>query len=60
MISHDRIRDQRLQYDIKRERAKISALCSGKIGKYEYLTNEEIIPFDQRRMMEQATFTYSP
>ena len=57
MTSHDRIRDQRLQYDIKRERAKISALCSGKIGKYEYLTDEEIIPFDQRRMMEQATFT---
>ena len=36
----DKIRDEKLQYDINRESAKISALSSGKIGKYQYLTGE--------------------
>ena len=41
-----KIRDDKLQYDINREAAKISALSSGKIDRYEYeyeyeyLTNE--------------------
>ena len=39
--------------------AKISALSPVKIDKYEYLTGEEIIPSDQKRVMEQAMFTYS-
>ena len=34
----DQIRDERLQYDINKEAAKISTLSSGKINKYEYLT----------------------
>ena len=38
MTLADQIRDEKLQYDINRETAKISALSSGKIGKYEYLT----------------------
>ena len=38
------IKDEKLQYDINREAAKISALLSGKIDKYEYLTGEEILP----------------
>ena len=37
----DKIRDEKLQYDIKREAVEISALSSGKIDKYEYLTGEE-------------------
>ena len=49
-----------MQYDINREAAKISALSSEKIDKYEYLTGEEILPSDQKRVIEQATFTYSP
>ena len=56
----DKIRDKKLQYDINREAAKISALSSGKIDKYEYLTCEEILPFNQRQIIEQATFVYSP
>ena len=36
----DKVRDEKLQYDINREAAKISALSSGKIDKYEYLTDE--------------------
>ena len=40
----DQIKDEKLQYDINRETAKISALSSGKLDKYEYLTGEEILP----------------
>ena len=40
MTIDDQIADERLQYEIKREGAKISALLSGKINKYEYLTGE--------------------
>ena len=35
------VKDEKLQYDINRETAKISALSSGKIDKYEYLTGED-------------------
>ena len=54
------IKDEKLQYDINREAAKISALSSGKIDKYEYLTGEEILPSNQQQIIEQAKFTYSP
>ena len=45
------------QYDIKREATKISALSSGKIDKYEYITGAEILPSNQKQMIEQAKFT---
>ena len=54
------IRDKKLQFDINSETAKISALSSGKIDKHEYLTGEEILPSNQRQIIEQAKFTYSP
>ena len=60
MTNDDDIKDQKLQYNINREAAKISALSSGKINKYEYLTGEEILPSDQSGIIEQAKFTYSP
>ena len=60
MTVEDQIGDEKLQYDINREAAKISALSSGKIDKYEYLTGEEILPFNQQQIIEQAKFTYSP
>ena len=44
MTIDDQIRDKKLQYDINREAEKISALSSGKIDKYEYLTHEETLP----------------
>ena len=53
----DKIWDEKLQYDIKKGGAKISALSSTKIDKHEYLTNEEIS--DLSRVKEQAKFTYS-
>ena len=49
-----------MKNDIKREAAKTSALSSGKIDKYEYLTGDEILPSDQSRIIEQSKFTYSP
>ena len=60
MIIDDQIRDEKLQFDINREAAKISALSSDKIDKYEYLTGEEILPSNQQQIIEQAKFTYSP
>ena len=60
MTIEDQIRDEKLQYDINREAAKISALSSGKIGKYEYLTGEELLTSTQQQITEQAKFTYSP
>ena len=60
MTIDDKIRDEKLQYEINREAANISALSSGKIDKYEYLTGQEILPSDQSRIIEQAKFTYFP
>ena len=60
MIIDDKVRDEKLQYDINREAAKISALSSGKTDKYEYLTGEKTWPFNQRQITEQAKFAYSP
>ena len=60
MTIEDQIKDEKLQYDINREAAKISALSSGKIDKYEYLTGEEILLSNQQQIIQQAKFNYSP
>ena len=60
MTINNQIKDEKLQYDINREAAKISALSSGKLHKYEYLTGEDILPSNQQQIIEQAKFTYSP
>ena len=60
MTINDQIRDEKLQYDINREAAKISALSSGKICKYEHLTGEDILPSNQQQIIEETKFTYSP
>ena len=60
MTIDDKIRDEKIKCDINREAAKISASSSGKIDKYKYLTDAEILPPNQCRMIEQAKFTYSP
>ena len=60
MTINDQIRDEKLQFDINREAPKISALSSGKIHKYEYLTGEDILPSNQQQIIEQARFSYSP
>ena len=53
MAIDGKIRDEKLQYDINREAVKISALSSGKIDKYEYLTGEEILPSKQRQIIDK-------
>ena len=53
----DQIKDENIQYEINREAAKISALSSGKINKHEYLTGEEILPSNQKQVIQQAKST---
>ena len=60
MTTDHRIRDEKLQYDSNTEAAKVSALSSGKIDKYNFFTGEEILPSDESRIIEQAKFTYFP
>ena len=60
MTINDQIKDEKRQYDINREAAKISALSSGKIHKYEYLAGEDVLLSNQQQIVEQARFTYSP
>ena len=60
MTLEDQTRHKKLQYDINREAAKISALSSCKIDKYEYLTGEEVLPSNKQQIIQQAKFTYYP
>ena len=60
MTINDQIKDEKLQHDINREAAKISALSSSKTHKYEYLVVENILPVNHQQIIEQARFTYSP
>ena len=46
------------QYDLDREAAKISALSSNNLDKYEYLTGEDLGL--KPSTVEQAKFEYSP
>ena len=45
---------------LKERLQKRSALSSGKIDKYEYVTGEEVLRLKQQQIIEQAKFTYSP
>ena len=60
MTIDDKVRHAKLQYNINKEAAKISALSSGKVDKYEHFAGEEILPYNQRQIIEQAKFAYSP
>ena len=60
MTINDQIKDEKLQYNINRETAKIYALSSVKLHKYEYLTGKDILPSNQQQIIEQTKFTYSP
>ena len=52
--------DDQIGDDINREAAKIRALSSNKFNKYEHLTGKETLSSNQKQMIEQAKFTYSP
>ena len=53
MAINDKIRDEKLQYDINREVAKRSALSSRKIDKYEYFLGEELLTSNQREIIKK-------
>ena len=58
MTINDQIKDEKLQYDINRKAAKISAKSSGNLHKYEYLTGEDTLPSNQQQIIEQTKFTH--
>ena len=60
MTINNQIKYEKLQHDINREVAKISALSSGKLHRYEYVTGEDTSPSNLQQIIEQAKFTYSP
>ena len=59
MTVDDQIVDEKIQYDINREAAKISALLSGKIDKFEYLTGENILPSNQKNNITSYIYLFS-
>ena len=59
MKINDQIKDEKLKYNVNREATKISALSSGKLHKYEYLTGEDILPSTHQQIIEQTKFIYS-
>ena len=62
MTNDDQIKDEKLQYDINRDAAKISALSSGKIVKYELvivlLVKKYYLLIKKKK--KKSKFTYSP
>ena len=60
MTINDQNKDEKLQYHINREAAKISALSSGKLHKYEHLKGKDILSSNLQQIIEQTKFTYSP
>ena len=60
MRNDDKIRGEKLKYYINKEVAKISALSSGKIKKYEYLTDGKILHSDTSQIIKEAKFICSP
>ena len=48
-----KIRDKKLQYDINRKAAKISALSTNETHKYECLTGREILSSDQSQIAQK-------
>ena len=59
MTINDQIKDEKLQDDINREAAQISALPSGTVHKYGYLTGGDILPSNQQQIIEQTKLAYS-
>ena len=58
MTIKDQIKDEKLQYDINRKAAEVSAKSSGNLHEYEYLTGEDTLPSNQQQIIEQTKFTH--
>ena len=59
MTTDEKIADEQLQYRIYKEAAKISALSSGKIDKYEYLKGQELLPTDSSLIIKYYIYLFS-
>ena len=57
-ILDDKVKTNKAQYDSDRQAAKISALSSGELDKYEYLTGEDLRY--KSDVVQNVTFEYSP
>ena len=57
-ILDGKFKSNKAQYDLGRKNAKISALSSGELGKYEYLTGEGL--GYKPDVVQKARFEYSP
>ena len=57
MTIDDKIKDERIQYNINWKSSKISVLLSDKTDKHEYLTGEEILPSEESKMIESVSFS---
>ena len=60
MTIDDKIKNEKLQYDINRAAAKISALSLTKLDKNDYLTDEVMLLPQQHRIVQEDQFLYSP
>ena len=58
----NKIEQNKAQYNLDRQPAKISALLSGNVIKYKFLTGKDVLP--QKDLLEKAAaikrFEYSP
>ena len=58
----NKIEQSKAQHDLDRQTAKISALSSGNISKFEFLTGKDVLP--EKDLLEKAAtmkiFEYSP
>ena len=57
-ILDNKMRQNQANYDFYRKNAKISALPSGKLDKYEYLTGEDL--GYRPDLVQKARFEYNP
>ena len=57
-ILNDKIKANKVQYELDREAAKISVFSSGELEKYEYLTGEDL--GYKPDVIQKAKFEYSP
>ena len=57
-ILNDKIKSNKAQYDLDRETAKVSALSSKDLEKYEYLTGEDL--GYKADVIQRAKCEYSP
>ena len=57
-VLDNKIRSNQAQYDLDRQNAKISALSSGELDKYEYVTGEDLEY--KPDVVQKAKFEYYP